>query len=217
MLQRGLKSWTDTAAERGIRNATGAAPDRQTDDNFYADLKALSTTMLGVQLSAEAGVRIRAPLDPRPHPRVPGFHGFRLDPAALGNAAVVERRRLLGADRGNPLPPAGRAFLLPLYQQGKLAGNHALFRSQSDRFADPLNRSEDVGDAGSRRIRPERAEPETDFLFNHAAHPQADLPGLAVRRTDAATLLSPNQRQSSGRIPDAADRSVLRDRYLHTP
>jgi hypothetical protein len=74
MVQRGLESWTETAAERDIRNVTGAAPDRLTDNNFYFGLKALATKVLGVQLSAEGGVRARS--TPDPYARIRAFRDF---------------------------------------------------------------------------------------------------------------------------------------------
>jgi hypothetical protein len=73
-IQRGLESATETAAERDIRNVTGAAPGRLSDNNFYLGLKALAAKVVGVQLSAEAGVRVRS--TPDPYARIRAFRDF---------------------------------------------------------------------------------------------------------------------------------------------
>jgi hypothetical protein len=74
VIQRGLESSTETAAERDIRNVTGTAPGRLADNHFYVGLKALTAKMFGVQLSAEGGVRVRS--SPDPYARIRAFRDF---------------------------------------------------------------------------------------------------------------------------------------------
>jgi hypothetical protein len=73
-IQRGLESATETAAERDIRNVTGTAPGRLSDNDFYVGLKAMAAKFIGVQLSAEGGVRVRSP--PDPYARIRAFRDF---------------------------------------------------------------------------------------------------------------------------------------------
>src|SRR6266852_78810 len=67
IVQRGVESATQTAAERDIKNATGsakvAAPGAPEDNRYYLGLKALGARTFGVTLSAEAGARFHTPID----------------------------------------------------------------------------------------------------------------------------------------------------------
>ena len=209
-LQRGLESSTETAAERDIRNVTGAAPDRLADNYFYVGLKALAMKVLGVQLSAEGGVRVRS--TPDPYVRIRAFRDFTVSEWTL---RLAETPPWSNAD-GSSAPTEGTL--------DRQLGERWHFRFTTKANWREATHYFDLGqiaslihtpdpktsDAGPRRIRPERTEPETDFLFNRAAHPPAGVPGLAVRRTDPATFLSSNQRLPCGRLPDAADRSAVR-------
>jgi len=69
IIQRGLDSATETAAERDIKNATGsnrvATPGAPAQDNsYYLGLKAFATKVFGVTFSAEAGARFGRPINP---------------------------------------------------------------------------------------------------------------------------------------------------------
>jgi hypothetical protein len=80
VVQRGLEAATETAAERDIRNSTGsnqvAAPGAAQDNDYYTGLKAEAAKLLGVTLSAEAGLKFGRPIDPYVRLRV--FRDFTL-------------------------------------------------------------------------------------------------------------------------------------------
>ena len=89
---RGLESPTETTVERDVRDVTGVAPGGLEDNALCVGLKALAAKMLGVQLSVEGGVRVRAP--PDPCVRLRAFCDFTASTwghAARRDAAVVER------------------------------------------------------------------------------------------------------------------------------
>jgi hypothetical protein len=76
LIHHALESSTETAAERDIRDVTGTAPGRPSDNNFYVGLKALAARSFGVQLSAEGGVRVRS--SPDLYARIRVFRDFTL-------------------------------------------------------------------------------------------------------------------------------------------